>query len=79
MSKRRRLRVIRNWRDVLRYAWSVKLMVLAGVLAGIEAILPLIPDLLPIPPRVFAALTFVVVMGALVSRFAVQNKLSGDE
>ena len=77
MARRRRPRVIPNWRRVLRYAWSVKLIILAGILTGLEAMLPLVADVFP--PRWFAALTFAVVMGALVARFTVQQKLSGDE
>ena len=72
------MRLIPDWRLVLRYGWSVRLIVLAGVLTGLEAVLPLLPDFLPIPPRFFAVLTFVVVMGALVSRFVAQRKISGE-
>lgn len=76
--KRRRLRVISNWRAVLRYAWSVKLMILAAILTGLEAALPLLGDLLPIPPGWFAAASFAVVMGAFAARFFVQQKISGE-
>lgn len=76
--RRRRLRVIRNWRAVLRYAWSVKLMLLAAVLTGLETVLPLLGDLLPIPQGCFAAASFLVVMGAFAARFFVQKKVSGD-
>lgn len=71
--------LIPNWRIVLRYAWSVKLMALAGILTGVEATLPLIPDLVQIPQGWFAAATFFVVMAALIVRFLVQQKISGAE
>lgn len=72
------MRLIPNWRAVLRYGWSVRLIALAGILTGLEAILPLIPELLPVPQGWFASLTFLVVMGALVARFIAQQKVSGD-
>lgn len=71
------MRLIPNWRKVLRHAWSVRLIVLAGVLTGCEAILPVVPNLVQVQPGVFAALTFAVVMLALVSRFIAQQKISG--
>ena len=77
MHKPRRPRVIPHWRRFLRYAWSVRLILIAGALAGLQSILPLIADV--VPPRWLAPLTFAVVMGALVAQFIVQQKLSGDE
>lgn len=62
---------------MLRYAWSVRLIFVAGLLAGAQAVLPFLTEL--IPPRILAVLTFVIVMGALVSQFIVQQKISGDE
>jgi hypothetical protein len=48
---------VHNWRGVLRCAWSIRLMILAGLLSGVEAILPLLDGVLPIPPGIFAVLT----------------------
>ena len=31
---------VHNWRKVLRYAWSIRLTLLAAVLSGIEVALP---------------------------------------
>lgn len=64
--------LIHNWRQVLKRAWSVKLIVLAAVLTGIEAMLPFIA--LPIPPGLFAWLTLVVTGGAFVARFLAQRE-----
>lgn len=71
--------LIPNWRAVMRHAWSVRLIVVAGILTGAEAILPLVPELLPVRSGYFAVLTFLVVMGALIARFVVQRKVTGDE
>ena len=48
------MRLVAEWWRVLRYAWSIRLLVLAGLLSGAEIALPLIQDLLPIPRGVFA-------------------------
>lgn len=68
--------LIPNWRKVAEKAWSVRLMYLASILTGCEAVLPVIGDW--VPRGVFALLTFVVVMGALLSRFLVQQELHDD-
>ena len=70
------MRVIANWRKVSRRAWSVWLMYVAAILTGCEAVLPLLSDALP--RWTFAALTFFVVMGALLARFLVQDELHDD-
>lgn len=72
------MRLIPNWRAVLRYGWSVRLIVLAGVLTGIEAVLPLVPELLPpwFPVEWLVAAQFLIVMGALIARFIAQEKVS---
>lgn len=72
------MRIIPEWRRVLRYGWSVRLILLAGILTGLEAVLPLAPDLLPMPLEWLALSQFVIVMAALVARFIAQSKVSGD-
>jgi len=71
------LRPSRDWRAVLRHAWSVRFMLLAAFLSAIEAVLPLLVD--HFPKGVFATLTFAVVGAALIARFVAQPKtLPGD-
>lgn len=65
--------LIPNWRKVAKRAWSVRLMYMASILTACEAVLPVISDW--VPRGVFAMLTFVVVMGALFTRFLVQKEL----
>lgn len=77
MRRPRRPRVIPHWRRFLRYAWSVRLILIAGFLAGLQSILPLLADV--VPPRWLAPLTFLTVMAALVAQFIVQQKISGDD
>jgi hypothetical protein len=70
------MKLTSNWREVLRYAWSIRLMILAGVLSGLEVALPLIDGLFPIPQGVFAALSGLTVAGAFVARLVAQRNLT---
>lgn len=72
------MKLIDNWRAVLKHAWSVRLLLIAGVLSGLEVALPLLNGVLPIPPLTFATLSGLCVFGAFIARFVVQEKLSGD-
>ena len=73
------MRLVDNWRAVLRYAWSLRLIVLAGFLSGAEIALPLLGDLCPVPPGIFALLSFLATMGAFVARLVAQQSVSGDK
>jgi hypothetical protein len=63
-----------DWRDLLKYAWSVRLLIGAAVLSGLEVALPVIGPYLPITPLELASLLFVVVFAALIARFVTQKK-----
>jgi hypothetical protein len=73
------MKPVRNWRAVLRYAWSIRLMLLAGLLSGAEVVLPLLDGILPIPPRLFALLTFFTVGFAFVARLVAQKGISDEK
>jgi len=60
-----------NWKEILRKAWSIRFMVIAGLLSGIEVILPLFHE--NIPKNIFAALSLVFVTLAFVSRLVAQR------
>jgi hypothetical protein len=60
-----------NWREILRKAWSIRLMLLAGLLTGCEVILPLFTDTMP--RNVFAVLSMLAVSGAFVARIVAQK------
>ena len=72
------MRLATNWRAVLRYAWSIRLLVVAGILSGAEIALPLVQDLLPIPRGVFAGLSAAATAAAFVARLVAQQSVSGD-
>lgn len=40
--------LIHNWKAVLRYAWSIRFLVLAAVLSGVEVALPLVVGMPPL-------------------------------
>jgi len=66
------LKLLANWKQVLRKAWSLKLMVLAGVLSGVEVILPLFYA--SIPHGLFAVLSAVATASAFVARLLAQRE-----
>lgn len=72
------MRLIPNWREVLKHAWSLRLMFLAALLSGLEVVLPFLPDDV-FPAGVFAALSGLVVAGAFVARLVVQKRVTAPE
>ena len=72
------MQLVANWRAVLRRAWSIRLIILAGLLSGAEIALPLLDGLLSIPPGLFAALSFAATAGAFVARLMAQSNVTGD-
>lgn len=66
--------LIHDWKDVLRRAWSIRLMILAGLLTAAEVVLPLFADAMP--RGLFAGLSAVTVGAALVARLLAQKDLS---
>ena len=65
------MKLYSNWKEILRKAWSIRFMVIAGVLSGIEVVLPLFHD--SIPKNIFATLSLVFVTLAFVSRLVAQR------
>jgi hypothetical protein len=63
-----------NWRQIVKKAWSIRLMVLAGLLSAAEIVLPLF--MYDMPRSVFAALSAIAVAGAFVSRLIVQKDMT---
>jgi len=73
------MKPVANWRTVLRRAWSVRLMLLAAGLSGLEVALPLVEGHLPIPTGVFSALSGITVAGAFLARIVAQKEISDDK
>jgi len=72
------MQLVPNWRRVLRYAWSIRLILLAAVLSGLEIALPLLDGVIDIPRGWLAAACFAATMAALIARFIAQKSVSGE-
>lgn len=66
---------VQNWRLILKRAWSVRLILLAALLSGLEVMLPLIGYRLPISEWAQAVLLLLITAGAFVARFVAQDKI----
>lgn len=60
-----------NWKEILRRSWSLRFIILAGILSGFEVILPFFSD--AIPSNIFAVLSFVAVAAAFIARLVAQR------
>ncbi|MFA9261800.1 MAG: hypothetical protein ACEQSB_00370 [Undibacterium sp.] len=69
------MEAVKNWKSVLRYAWSVRLIVISGLLSGVEAILPYISGSPESSSSWVTVLTFVVTVSALIARFVAQPEV----
>lgn len=78
VPRRGRLTLVDNWRAVVRRAWSIRLIVVAGALSGVEVALPLFGEALPLPAGIFASLSFAATAAAFVARIVAQESVSGD-
>ncbi len=71
------MRIVDEWRWIIRKAWSVRLITLAAVLSGLEVAIQVLVGFavkLPIPPGLFAALSGLVTFAALIARFVAQTR-----
>jgi len=69
-----------DWKEITTKAWSFRLMLIASVFAGIEALLPLATEMGwfdQIPVGLVATITFVVIVGAMLSRVLMQTNMAG--
>jgi hypothetical protein len=73
------MKPLANWRKILWKAWSIRLLLIAGLLSAIEAVLPFMREIVPVPPGVFALLTLLATFAAIVARLIAQKSLRGDE
>lgn len=71
------MRLTEDWRHVLKHAWSIRFIVLAALLSGVEIVLPMFDDTMP--RGLFAVLTLVVTVAAAVARLIPQPKMRGEK
>lgn len=72
------MKLIPNWQQVAAKAWSIHLLLFAGLLSGIEAALPLLGGWLPLSAPAFAILTLIIVAAAFVARLLAQESIHDD-
>lgn len=70
------MKLAHDWRAVLRRAWSIRLIALGILCQALEFIWPFLDGSLPLPPRTFAALGFLISVAAIVARLVAQKGLS---
>lgn len=68
------MRIIRDWRTVLGKAWSVRFIILAGILTGLEVALPFLE--FAVPPGLFALMSGAATAAALIARFTAQRGIA---
>jgi hypothetical protein len=62
-----------NWKQVVRKAWSIRLVALSCVFTAAEVVVPMYSD--AFPRNTFALLSAFTAIGALVARVLMQNNL----
>lgn len=70
-----------NWRAILKRAWSVRLMLAAAVLSGVEVAVQVFIAFgmtPPIPGGLFVALAGLTTIAATIARIVAQNKLGSS-
>lgn len=71
------MRLVNDWRRVMRRAWSVRLIALAVVLTGLEVALPFLGDW--IPPGRLGLLAGLVSAAALPARLIAQKGFEDED
>lgn len=66
-------RVVKDWHWLLTKSWSLRFVILAAVLSGIEVGFSFFTDNPPLPRGVFAGLSSVVTIAAFGARFIAQR------
>lgn len=72
------MKLARNWGDILRRAWSIRLNALAIFFSGLEIAWPMLEGYLPIPQRTFAVLAGIFASSAMYARIVAQKNLPGE-
>lgn len=70
------MKLVSDWKTVVRKAWSFRLLALAALLTACEVGLPFLGA--DLPPAVFAALSGVAIVGAMISRVVAQKEFERD-
>lgn len=69
------LRLTEDWKRIVKKAWSVRLMVLAAILSGVEVCLSFLGGISGVAQGAFAAIAGLVSMAALAARLIAQQSM----
>jgi hypothetical protein len=72
------LRPAENWREILKKAWSIRLLFIAAILSAIEAAIPFL-TFVPAPQGFFAIMSALATGAAFVARLLAQKNMKDDE
>ena len=71
------MKLVDEWRWLVKRAWSVRLLALAAVLSGLEVTIQVMVGFSikpPMAPGIFAVLSGLVTVAALIARFVAQAR-----
>lgn len=69
------MKLLPDWKTILKKAWSIRLNLLAGIFSVAEVVLPLYSDMFP--RGTFAVLSAFTVLGSMMSRVIQQRNMHG--
>jgi hypothetical protein len=73
------MKLLNDWKQILKKAWSMRLMAVAGLLSGGEVVIQIYgADWLPLPNWARAALIMGIIGGAFVARLVAQQGMGDD-
>jgi len=70
------VKLLPEWKLILKKAWSIRLLVVAGLLSGVEVALPFLVD--SFPRGLFAVLSLVFTASAFVARLVAQQSIQHE-
>jgi hypothetical protein len=71
--KMAKIRLIDDWWHVLKHAWSIRFVFIAGFFSGLEVIIPMFSD--KFSHGTFAIISFLVANLAFISRIVSQKNI----
>lgn len=66
----------KDWKKIVRKAWSFRLLAVAGVFSTAEVVLPMFSDTMP--RATFTVLSLVAITGAMIARVVSQKAFRDD-
>ena len=62
-----------DWKEIIKYAWSMRFIAMAGAYSAMEAVLPQFVDTMP--RGVFAGLSLLATIGGAIARVVAQPQM----